>query len=182
VLPGAKIRCPNCKKIIHTLPSEQGLVETFPIADHDAERMEALFGSDLPVSAKSKTTSDDDFRVLTESNERLPPRAEAPKAAGPKIVLDHKPLVWSKSRTFFGAILLAIVALAGFAFVRWYVTPRFCSTNPRTTRDRSAQQAYKRWLAGSPPRRPSPRGSWESRSEWLRQQFLRTPLQQIPLL
>jgi hypothetical protein len=113
VLPGAKIRCPNCKKIIHIMASEDGLVETFPVADADAERMEALFGSDLPASEKSTAASDDDFRVLADSNERLPPRAEAPKAAGPKIVLDHKPLVWHKSRTFFGAILLAIVAMGG---------------------------------------------------------------------
>jgi hypothetical protein len=121
VIPaGAKVRCPKCKTIIHGLPLAAGPVEGFPAgADLPADRLNELFESDKPVS-KNTQSAHDDFRVLSESNERLPPRAGGPVPAGPKIVLDHKPLPFHNSRTFLTAILIAVAAMATFAFLRWY--------------------------------------------------------------
>jgi hypothetical protein len=121
ILPGAKLRCPRCKLIIHILPMSGGLVESFPIAgDLKAARFDALFA---PIRASATLTSrtSDDCRVLTDPGERLAPKVKGPALASPKLALDGKPLPFHGSRSVVAALIIAGLALAGFAFTRWYV-------------------------------------------------------------
>jgi hypothetical protein len=41
ILPGSKVRCPQCREVMHILPSSEVLVETLPAVDAvDATRLD----------------------------------------------------------------------------------------------------------------------------------------------
>ena len=116
---GAAIRCPACVAVFRIgqdsgnramrVPSGGGL---------EKNRLAELLAEDTkPVSRRDDCV---DIRVLNDHGDRLPPRAAGPVAAKEKIKLDHKPLVWHKSRTMFAGVLLAVAVLAGYGFFRWY--------------------------------------------------------------
>jgi hypothetical protein len=83
----------------------------------DAEILQELFVADQPTKTPRNEI---DIRLYREVNVTLPPRAYH-RIKPNKIVLDNKPLPFHGPRNTLAAILLAILALAAYAFVRWYV-------------------------------------------------------------
>ncbi len=122
ILPGAAIRCQRCNSTFRFVPSNGGLMKSLPaVGNLDAERLQELFVADNKpkIAAPSREI---DIRVVNEANDRLPSRTMGPTAAASKKpAKESKPLPFHGPRTMMAAILIAVVALTGYAFSRWYV-------------------------------------------------------------
>jgi hypothetical protein len=108
--------------VFQILTSDEGLVETIPTVDELAQaRLREILAADEkpdPASLKRGSLS----QLLEETEPSPPARAVVPAPlAEKKVELDGKPLPFHQSRMFMTAILLTIVAMAGYGFISWYV-------------------------------------------------------------
>jgi hypothetical protein len=88
--------------------------------DRTAKVMQNLMQEDSRT--QSKSSNEVDMRVPDESHVVLPSRGYRPKDTSKKeLVIDGKSPLFHGPRALLAAGLLAIVALAGYGFVRWYI-------------------------------------------------------------
>jgi hypothetical protein len=161
----AALRCPRCDKIFRFPPSKAADADIK--ADYGGlppDRILELFTPDERPKPVART-DEIDIRCFTDSNEPLPPRAEAPIPRGKKkVLLDGKAPPFQHSRGFIAAILVTAVAMVGVAFVIWYVdTIMFLSKhvdNAGKARGRQLDDLGK----GNPNKKapPKPMGSGQS--------------------
>jgi hypothetical protein len=123
ILPRTAVRCPNpkCKQTIHILPSKVGLVETIPVVgDLPSAMIHELFTPDSPPKPAPRG-SEVDIRCFTDSNEPLPPRAEPPVRTGKKkVLLDGKPPVFHRSRSFIAAMMMAAATMVVLVYMSFF--------------------------------------------------------------
>ena len=121
--PRAVLRCPRCKEIIRLSQSDVSNAEKIIVpGDLPPELLFELFTPDDRPPRPVARNDEIDIRCFTDSNEPLPPRAEAAVPTGKKkLLIDGMAPSFHQSRGFITAILIAAVAMVGFAFVRWYV-------------------------------------------------------------
>jgi DNA-directed RNA polymerase subunit RPC12/RpoP len=122
ISPGAAVRCKRCNSSFRFASREDNPNRSLAVLGGvDQSRLDELFAAD----SKPKPTPPSrevDMRVPNESIEPLPRRAQLASSAGPKkVVLEGKPLPFHGPRTIFAGMLLAVLGLAGYGFVRWYV-------------------------------------------------------------
>ena len=135
--PATSLRCPHCgysaqsakpislgaapaaNPFFRFTPSDGGSAQ--PLRAVEAERLQELFaGDNKPKTAPP--SREIGIRVLSDSNDGLPPRSAGPLPVTiKKPTLDGKPLPFHGPRTMVAAGLLAVSALVAYGAIRWYL-------------------------------------------------------------
>jgi hypothetical protein len=161
ILPGTAVRCPNpeCKQTIHILPSKVGLVETIPVVGNlPSATIHELFTPDSPPRPAPRG-SEVDIRCFTDSNEPLPPRAELPVRTGKKkVLLDGKPPVFHRSRSFIAAMMMAVVVMAGLVSLSFLIHSVVAVEKQAANAGKKRGQQLQNLVApGKPKEKPKPK-------------------------
>jgi hypothetical protein len=122
VPPGAKVRCPRCKGVIHVKSSdEDGLVETIPI-EGEAETIELAEPPSVDLGAAIANDGKGAKRGVNEPSVTGPARAQGPMpSAGKKVELTGSQPGFRSGRTVFAGAGIAIAVVVACAFAWWYV-------------------------------------------------------------
>ena len=120
--PGAKVRCPRCKGVIHVKSSDDdGLVETIPIEGEPEtiellRRRQGILRRRLPMAERAQK------RGVNGPSVTGPAHAQGPMpSAGKKVELTGSQPGFRSGRTVFAGVGIAIAVVVACAFAWWYV-------------------------------------------------------------